>query len=172
MGKDKIFYTDFPEYLRINFDTERIDTDIAIAIAKKTMPPVNYTVFVERIVALGKLYYVVQKFIPEKSEATLLGYSENQLQWCEKNAFSMWQFFMDKEYLYSTDKDLVRRFIDPAPFSKFYIENDVESPGSIGKWLGLQIVKSFMEYNEVSLQEMAATPPNEIFKRSKYKPPK
>ena len=30
---------------------------------------------------------------------------------------------------------LIQRFIDPAPFSKFYLEIDNQSPGRIGVWM-------------------------------------
>jgi uncharacterized protein YjaZ len=74
--------------------------------------------------------------------------------------------------LFSTDQELNRRFIDKAPFSKFYLENDSETPGSIGVWFGWQIVRAFMEKNAISLQEMLGTDNEDIFKRSKYKPTK
>ena len=46
-------------------------------------------------------------------------------------------------WLYSTDPELIKRFISPAPFSKFYLNIDVDSPGQIGQWIGLQIVKAY-----------------------------
>jgi hypothetical protein len=35
------------------------------------------------------------------------------------------------------------RFINPAPFLKFEIDN--ESPGQVGGWIGWQIVRSYMK---------------------------
>jgi uncharacterized protein YjaZ len=59
-----------------------------------------------------------------------------------------------------------------APFSKFYIDIDKESPGRIGVWLGWQIVRSYMNNNEVTLQQLLQTNAEEIFNKSKYKPKK
>ena len=56
---------------------------------------------------------------------------------------------------------------DEAPFSKFYLANDQDSPGGIGGWVGLQMVKNFMEIENVGLVEMLQTPNEEIFKKSK-----
>jgi hypothetical protein len=43
----------------------------------------------------------------------------------------MWRYYR-KEMLYSDDQKLMPRFINPAPFSKFYLEIDNESPGQVG----------------------------------------
>ena len=50
--------------------------------------------------------------------------------------------------------------------------NKMHTIASQGIWIGWQIVKSYMTYNQVSLPEMMATPPIDIFNRSKYKPKK
>ncbi|HLN96658.1 MAG TPA: hypothetical protein VK183_13575, partial [Flavobacterium sp.] len=71
----------------------------------------------------------------------------------------------------STDGRLGNRFINPAPFSKFYLEVDNETPGRIGTWVGWQIVRAYMEQNEeVSLTQLLAMDANEIFTGSRYKP--
>ena len=70
------------------------------------------------------------------------------------------------------DPKLIPRFISPAPFSKFYLEIDNESPGRVGAWIGWQIVRSYMKNNEVSLPQLLHTSAKEIFEKSKYKPKK
>jgi uncharacterized protein YjaZ len=60
-----------------------------------------------------------------------------------------------------------------APFSKFYLEIDNESPGRVGQWIGWQIVRSFMENNpQVTVQELLLMDAKQIFEKSKYKPKK
>jgi gliding motility-associated lipoprotein GldB len=172
LGKSKIYYADSPDYIQKNFEPQRIPIDVATAIAHKTIPQIPYRTFIEQIIALGKQRYTIQQFLPGKTEAEILSFDEKQIEWAKNNEYYMWQYFMEKEYLYSSDKDLQRRFIDIAPFSKFYVETDSESPGQIGIWVGLQIVKSYMEYNEVTLPQLMATPPMDIFNKSKYKPAK
>ena len=65
----------------------------------------------------------------------------------------------------------MERFIEPAPFSKFYLEIDNESPGKIGVWLGWQIVKSYCGQNpDLTLIELLNLSSKELFNSSKYKP--
>ena len=73
--------------------------------------------------------------------------------------------------LYKTEFEWVQRFLEPAPFSKFYLQLDNESPGRIGRWIGWQIVRSYMEQNpETSLEELLKMPAQRLFNLSKYKP--
>ena len=69
------------------------------------------------------------------------------------NEKEIWNFFVSKEMLYSTDPELIKRFISPAPFSKFYLNIDVDSPGQIGQWLGLQIVKAYQKKERKSIKQ-------------------
>ena len=84
----------------------------------------------------------------------------------------MWRYFLENELLYSKDSKLGNRFINPAPFSKFYLEIDNESPGRVGTWLGWQIVRSYMNNNDVPLEKMLKMNAKELFEKSKYKPKK
>jgi uncharacterized protein YjaZ len=74
--------------------------------------------------------------------------------------------------LYSYDSKLGNRFINPAQFSKFYLEIDNESPGRVGAWIGWQIVRSYMKNNEVTVAQLLKTNAKQIFEKSKYKPKK
>ena len=170
LGKEKIYYSNYPSYLTGNFDKSHLLNDVSMAISYKTVPTVSNRLFLERIIASGKVRYAMQAFLPDKSEAEIMDYSQEKIEWVVKEEERIWKYFVEKEYLYSTDKDLQERFIDPAPFSKFYLVSDNKSPGQIGVWLGLQIVKSFMDNNTVSLPEMMKMKPVAIFNKSKYKP--
>ena len=80
---------------------------------------------------------------------------------------------MERELLYSTDSKLPGRFINPAPFSKFFLEGiDAASPGRLGQYIGWQIVRAYMLNNEVSLRDMLIMSTEDIFNNSKFKPRK
>ncbi len=111
--------------------------------------------------------------IPFKTDAEKIGYTQDQLDWAAANETEIWRYFVEKELLFSTDSKLPNRFINPAPFSKFYLEEiDTESPGQIGRYMGWQIVRAYMAHNEVSLKDMLQKEPTEIFNNSNFKPKK
>ena len=110
--------------------------------------------------------------IPSDSDAEKIGYTPEEIQWAQDNEGYMWRYFIENKLLFDTSSKLANRFINPAPFSKFYLEIDNETPGSIGKWLGWQIVRSYAKNNEVSLEALLQTDAKELFDNSKYKPKK
>jgi uncharacterized protein YjaZ len=120
----------------------------------------------------GKQLYLKDLFLPNYSDAEKMGYTPEQITWCQENESYMWRYFIEKEMLYSDDQKLITRFINPAPFSKFYLEIDNESPGQVGAWIGWQMVRSYMENNEVPVPDLLKTDAKEIFLKSKYKPKK
>ena len=110
--------------------------------------------------------------MPNADDTVKIGYTKEELAWAQENEDPIWRNFIEQEHLYSTDAELSKRFLDPAPFSKFGLELDIESPGRIGQYIGWQIVKVFMEKNEVSLEQLLSVPADEILKKSNYKPKK
>jgi gliding motility-associated lipoprotein GldB len=172
LGKENAIYQDFPTYIKRNFTKDHIGVAVAEALARREIPRAKSRTFVSRIIREGKLLYMVDAFLPDVNDATKMGYTQEQLDWANYNDVDVWKYFIQKEYLFSTDQELSRRFIENAPFSKFYKANDNESPGRIGSWFGWQIVRSYMQHNDVSLQDMLQTDNETIFKKSKYKPTK
>ncbi len=172
LGKDSKVYQDFPDYIKQNFTRDHIVVEIAKRLAERELPRPKSRTFVSRMIQHGKLLYLVDSFLSKTKDAYKIGYTQEQLDWAEFNDKGIWKYFVENKLLFSNDQELNRRFIDNAPFSKFYQANDNESPGRIGVWLGWQIVKAYMQNNDVSLQQMLQTDNEELFKKSKYKPSK
>lgn len=171
LGKNHKFYQ-FPEYLKQNFEPNQIMPDIVSSFALRKIPPPTDNTLLSQMIYAGKELYLKDLLLPEYSDADKIGYKPEQIQWCEENESYMWRFFIENSLLYDTDQKLLPRFINPAPFSKFYLEIDNESPGRVGAWLGWQIVRSYMDNNKVSVQQMLKTGSKELFEKSKYKPKK
>lgn len=173
LGKDHKFYAnEFPEYISYNFEPLQILPDIAYSFAERKVAPPKDNTLLAQMIYEGKLLYMQDLLLPEYTDAEKIGYSPQQLEWCQENEGYMWMYFIENELLYNSDQKLVTRFIAPAPFSKFYLEIDNETPGRVGRWLGWQIVRSYMQNNEVSLQRMLMMDAREIFEKSRYKPKK
>jgi len=171
LGKDHKFY-EFPQYLKQNFEESQIVPDIASNFALGQIPPPTENSFLSQMIYAGKELYLKDLLLPNYSDADKMGYKPEQIKWCQENEGYMWRFFVENKMLYDTDQKLAQRFINPAPFSKFYLEIDNESPGRVGCWIGWQMVRSFMENNEVTVQQMLRMDAKEIFEKSKYKPKK
>jgi len=172
LGKNSEVYQNFPSYLSQNFDKNQLVVDIAEAISKTYLQPAKNRQFINLIINKGKKMYLIDSCLPTISDAQKMGYSKEKLDWVQANETQIWKYFIENKLLYSTNLNLYKRFIENAPFSKFYLDIDKESPGKIGVWLGWQIVKSYVKNNNVTLQQLLQTSEEEIFEKSKYKPKK
>jgi gliding motility-associated lipoprotein GldB len=172
LGKNHPFYGDFPEYERVIFDENQILPDLVNSFSyNKIAPPANRSLL-SLMIYKGKELYLKDKLLPEATDGAKIAYSDLQIQWCKENEYQMWSYFVESKILFDTNMKNEFRFINDAPFSKFYLDIDAESPGRVGQWLGWQIVRSYMENNTTTLKEMLALDANTIFNKSKYKPSK
>ena len=171
LGKNHKFYQ-FPNYIKQNFEQKQIMPDIVSSFSSRKIPSVMDKDLLSQMIYRGKQLYLKDVLLPDYSDAEKMGYTPEQIKWCEENESYMWRYFIEGELLYSADQKLVTRFINPAPFSKFYLEIDNESPGQVGAWIGWQMVRSYMENNKVPVADLLKTDAKEIFSKSKYKPKK
>ena len=171
LGKNHKFYQ-FPNYLKQNFEERQIAPDVVSSFSARNIPPVLDKDLLSQMIYYGKQLYLKDLLLPDYTDAEKMGYSPAQIIWCQENESYMWRYFIEKEMLYSNDQKLISRFINPAPFSKFYLEIDNDSPGQVGAWIGWQMVRSYMKNNDVPLVDLLKTNAKEIFVKSKYKPKK
>lgn len=170
LGADHKFYGGIPNYISANLKKEQLISDVAEVYANKYILNNNQRSLINQMVYFGKELYLKDVFMPFQPEASRIGYTEAQLEWSKANESEIWSYFVEKDLLFSTDTSLSGRFIAPAPFSKFYLELDSESPGMLGRYIGWQIVRSFMKKNDVSLRELTTIDGKELFEKSNYKP--
>ena len=170
LGSDHYFYDAISKYITKNMRPSMITSDVATAFSRSFVQIPRQRHLLAQMVYFGKVLYLKDLWLPEVSDANKIGYTEAELQWARENEIFIWSYFIERELLYSTDTKLPSRFINPAPFSKFKLELDNESPGMIGRYIGWMIVRSYMENNDTSLEQLMAMPPEDLFNNSKYKP--
>ncbi|MCH1547488.1 MAG: DUF2268 domain-containing putative Zn-dependent protease [Flavobacteriaceae bacterium] len=172
LGTDHYFYDSFPKYISSNFEIDYLIIDIANSYAfnyTNKFKISNYT-FIDKLIYEGKLLYFVKMMLPNYSDNQLLKYSDNQFLWAQNNEKEIWINFIENEYLFSSDSQLESRFLNLAPFSKFYLSIDNDSPSMIGKYIGFQIVNAFMQNYNFSINELMELESMYIYNNSKYKP--
>ncbi|MEC3965445.1 gliding motility lipoprotein GldB [Flagellimonas halotolerans] len=170
LGEDHHFYEGIQRYIAASLDKKFLTSDVASAFSKKVLAYPRNRTLLSRMVYYGKELYLKDKLIPLATDAQKIGYSEKEMEWAKANEEQMWKYFVERELLYSTDTELDRKFLDPAPFTKFGLELDNESPPRLGRYMGWQIVRAFMEKTDTDVKQMLNLPADEILKESNYKP--
>ena len=172
LGPDHHFYEGIQRFLTLKMKRSQIVSDLAANYSEKYIFQAKPKTLLDDMIYYGKELYFKDKMIPSVSDAEKIGYTQEQYDWAQENESEVWRYFIERELLFSTDNSLAGRFIADAPFSKFYLELDAESPDRIGQYIGWQIVRSYMKNNEVGFLDMLRMNADEIFNNSKFKPRK
>lgn len=171
LGADHHFYEGIQAYLKNRFVKSQILPDVATMYARQLVELPRDRTFLANMIYYGKELYLKELFLPNFSDGEKMAYTEEQLLWAEENEEEIWRYFIDKQLLYSTETELLPRFLYPGPFSKFYLEEiDQEAPDRIGQYIGWKIVRAYMKNNNVSLRQLLLTDADTVFSASKYKP--
>ena len=172
LGSSHPFYEGISKYISKNLKESQVFPDVAAVYAHKFIPPPNDRSLLAQMVYYGKELYLKDLWLPNVTDSEKIGYTPEELQWAKDNEVEIWQYFIENELLFITNPKLPLRFIVPAPFSKFNLSIDNDSPGMIGRWMGWQMVRSYMDKNQVSVSQLLSKSADEIYKNANYKPKK
>ncbi len=115
----------------------------------------------------GKSYQFASYMLPQLHDSLIIEYTGQQLEDTDENRNIIWGHFIEKNLLYETSHLTKNRYVDPRPYTA---EIGAKAPGAIGRWLGWEIVKAYMQEQGVTLQElMKNNDAQSIFVQSKYK---
>ena len=170
LGSDHYFYDGLPNFIKEDLKKQNIISDIAEEYARKSILENKMYTFLDKIIYHGKILYYKDIMIPNENDHLKIGISQNKFDWAIANESKVWGYFIENEILFNPDINLEKRFIDDAPFSKFFLEIDNDSTEKIGRYIGWNIVRSFMKNNSISFLKMLQLDPKDIYYNSKYKP--
>jgi hypothetical protein len=116
----------------------------------------------------GKGYVFTKTILPAVPDSLIFGYTQQEI--AETNAFQkeVWEHFIDRKLLFSTDKTIKAKYLDDRPKTT---EIGPACPGSIGRWLGWRIVDSYWKQKpKLSLAKIVTEPEaNRLFLDSGYR---
>ncbi|MBI9067017.1 MAG: hypothetical protein JEZ09_06975 [Salinivirgaceae bacterium] len=172
LGVDSKFYKMLrtPLYLTQNMHPKKIPSDVITAYLLTEFPnTIENPTLLDEMVYYGKIQYVLDVLMPETNDTLKWGISEQKLDWCSNNEQKMWLYLIEHKLLFTTNVSDVKRFIDEGPFTSVFSK---EAPAKTGRWIGYQIVQSYMRHNSnISLPELMESYKHQaILNNSKYKP--
>lgn len=173
LGPDKPFYNSLPTYQAYFRQPAFLIRDCIDAVSKPHIArKLDAPTLLDDMIYYGKQLYFLEKMLPQKDETVIAQYTPEHLEFCKKNERTIWAYFVENKHLFDTSQDLKRRFTELAPFSKFRMQFDAETPGMIGRWVGWQIVRAYMTDNKsVTLEQLGQeTDSRKILKLSGYRP--
>lgn len=126
----------------------------------------------EAMTEKGKKMYLLSYLLPDAPDSLIVGFTQQQTDWCEQNEVDIWKFLNDKDLLYKDNYMDQKRYLDEGPG---ITGMPADAPGNIGSWIGLQIVRKFMKEtgNKISLRDLQLKyDAKAILAKAKYRPSK
>jgi hypothetical protein len=123
--------------------------------------------FASEMIRWGKLLAILDVLLPDQSIATKLRYNQKAYEWAVASEAKFWEYLVEQQLLFKTDQELNMNLLNEGPYS---IGLPQESPDRMGRFLGYQIVKQYMDAEQPSIQELINKPYNQILQ--KYQVPK
>ena len=172
LGKESHFYKTAPDYIKQRFDKIYILSDLFRSYFSSNIPLSDNHSLLASMLYYGKIHYLISLMLPNYNSHVIMGYTKDKMQWCIRNEANVWAYFVENKLLFSSHQQNKMRFIEDAPFSKFYTSFDRESPGRIGQWIGMKIVEAYMNSQpDLTLTDLIKeTDVQKILRESQYKP--
>lgn len=172
LGSDSKYYKMLrtPVYQRYSMNPDKIISDVMMswALTEFSFEPKNDNLS-SQMIYYGKIHVFLDAMLPNTPDTLKWGMSEQKLKWCNKNDRHMWLYLVENKMLFSSSYKDIKRFIDDGPFTTPFSK---ESPSRTGRWLGYQIVKSYLKHHpKTTLEElMEKSNYQEILNEARYKP--
>lgn len=159
-----------PDYMYINFRKESIAPSVFNTIYNDFHPfQDEEKTLLDMMIQKGKQQYFVEKMLPFTKLEDRIGYTSAQLKWCNENEAMIYNFFLDNNLMFEKNWGKMRKYVVYGPSTP---SMPAESPGNIGTWIGLQIVKAYASNNPNEDLEKIFKAENaeQFLKKAKYKP--
>lgn len=171
LGEKCELYTmlEIPDFSRIEMNKEQIPFDVLRAWAETEYPFEPQTEnLLEKMLYNGRTLYFLDAMFPDYAESKKLKYTDAQVEYCKVHERDMWTYLVENKLFFDTNLLNIRKLTDSAPFTAQF---GPDSPPRTANWIGLQIVKSYMKNNDVTIPDLMAEKDfQKILSLSEYDP--
>lgn len=152
-ANNPIYAGRFAEHERRRKTLSRMPIDIIQAAIASSHPDSlsAEATLLNHLLYQGALLQATLERLPEAtSEANLLAMTPEEYEWCQENEANIWHSIISHKLLYSTDPQLIKRMLAPAPSSSAISSN---APGQTVLYTALKITQSYLKNNNITRTE-------------------
>lgn len=155
-------YSHWEEYRRAGKTPEALPYDLAAALTATQIPMAGdgEATLLDWMLYEGGLVEARMRLVEGADLAHALGYTPEQLKWCEDNYDDMMREMAARRMVHDTDPVLIDRMLAPAPSSPLLAGS---APGRVGRYIGYRLVKDYLrEHPKATLREVMEIKSSEI----------
>ena len=159
----------YPQFISNNFDEAHITVNCMRNIIDDLFTEKSAgKSLLDQMIINGRKLYLLTRFLPHAKEYIILGYTKKQMDAAMENEGVVWDFFLNNDLLNNAEQNIVKNYIGESPKTQEFGE---DSPGNLGSFSGLMIVKKYMEkFPETTMADLMQLDVRDIYSQSKYKP--
>lgn len=150
LGKDYHLYpkVGVPSYQTFGMQPAFVSIDVMKLLGERKLQEMAAMPerFLDYMIYEGKILYFLDCMLPQHPDTLKMTYDQGQLKWLEANMGRAWSYFLENEMLYSSDRQIIIKFLGDAPFTAPFSRN---APPRTAAYIGWQIVRKYMERNQV-----------------------
>ena len=136
----------FSDYLTRSFNRDHlVKKSLDLVVDELVGAPMGNRML-DQMVRNGKKLYILEKLLPYSADSVILEYTQDQVDWCKANELEIWGFFIDQNLFYETSPVKTAKYLNDSPNAPGM---PIEAPGRTANYIGLQIVKKYMESDDV-----------------------
>ena len=101
----------------------------------------------------GKIAWTVETILEGNgSGKTALGYSKEEIKWCEQHEKELWEEIRQNHYMGTTDPMIIRSYVSSNTRLLF---NGEKTPPFLGIWMGMKVIERYMKnHPEMTLKSL------------------
>lgn len=164
LGKDNTVIKELPsepfyDWIKEAMNEEYLERDALCAWIMTHYVPEIEGNLAENIIRWGKILYLTEAAFPNFEKNIIVRYSKEDYVWAINNQLGFWKYLINEKLLFKINELDRANLLNEAPFT---IGLSEKSPDRFGQFLGWQIVKNYMEKNDITLEQLLKTPYNNI----------
>lgn len=158
-----------PNYATIRFTKDNIPVWACRVVFSNRFPFITDNKnLLDLMIEKGKEVYFLKKCLPDVPERLLLGFTADQMQWCNKNEALIYNAFIQNKLLYQTQLQDIMRYVVDGPTTQGF---PPRSPGNLGTYIGWKIVTAYASNTKSNLETVLQQANTQlIFQKADYKP--
>ena len=158
----------FPNYISRRFEREYIVVNCLQGVIKELCPDTSGSL-IHQMIRRGREAWLLERFLPYTADSLRMGFTKDQLRWCQSNESLIWSYFLKNVDLQTTEIDILLTYLGESPFTAGLDQEN--SPGNLGTWVGRQIVRAYVRKNpNTSPSALIQMDPAKILEGAAYKP--
>jgi len=158
----------FSQFLTQYFDKKYLVRKSLLSWLDDKIPTAQTGQLLDIIVRNGKIFYILDKILPDDEDDVILEMQPSEVEWVNFNEPELWKFLLKNDLIYSDDFSKINKLVNPSPNVPGL---PPEASGGIANYIGWRIVQDYMVRSGTTMKELISESDfQKIFQESKYRP--